>query len=230
MNKFIWSVMLAGTTCAVQAADIAVHETSLGKVYTDKESMTLYTFDKDANGMSVCDAECSKNWPPLRVTEKMPPTINGLEAIKREDGTQQWALNGKPLYRWVKDMKPGDTTGAGVKNVWQVARADETPVRVYATTTGRILVNAENMTLYTFDKDQNGIPACYDDCAEKWPPVIVRANAKLTPPFSSTARRDGQQQLRYNNMPLYLWKQDRSPGDTTGDNVKNVWHIISITQ
>jgi predicted lipoprotein with Yx(FWY)xxD motif len=33
------------------------------------------------------------------------------------------AYRGKPLYTWVKDQKPGDTTGEGVNNnTWHVAQ------------------------------------------------------------------------------------------------------------
>ena len=28
----------------------------------------------------------------------------------------------QPLYFWAKDQKPGDQTGQGVNNVWQVAK------------------------------------------------------------------------------------------------------------
>jgi predicted lipoprotein with Yx(FWY)xxD motif len=26
--------------------------------------------------------------------------------------------------------------------------------------------------------------------------------------------------------PLYYWVKDTKPGDKTGDNVQNVWHIV----
>jgi predicted lipoprotein with Yx(FWY)xxD motif len=42
--------------------------------------------------------------------------------IVRDDGSRQWAYKGKPLYLWVKDHKPGDTTGDGFRGVWHVAR------------------------------------------------------------------------------------------------------------
>jgi predicted lipoprotein with Yx(FWY)xxD motif len=42
--------------------------------------------------------------------------------VTRDDGKKQWAFKGKPLYYWVKDQKPGDQTGQGVNNVWQVAK------------------------------------------------------------------------------------------------------------
>jgi predicted lipoprotein with Yx(FWY)xxD motif len=41
--------------------------------------------------------------------------------VTREDGSKQWAYKGKPLYRWSKDAKPGDTNGNGFNNVWHVA-------------------------------------------------------------------------------------------------------------
>ncbi|MGE0661043.1 MAG: hypothetical protein AB7F36_16095, partial [Reyranellaceae bacterium] len=42
--------------------------------------------------------------------------------VTRDDGAKQWAYKGKPLYTWVKDARPGDTTGDGVNNVWHVAK------------------------------------------------------------------------------------------------------------
>lgn len=41
----------------------------------------------------------------------------------RTDGTMQWAYEGKPLYLWTKDTKPGDVTGDGVGGVWHVIMA-----------------------------------------------------------------------------------------------------------
>ena len=31
----------------------------------DHKGMTLYTFDKDTGGKSVCTGKCAENWPPL---------------------------------------------------------------------------------------------------------------------------------------------------------------------
>ena len=41
---------------------------SEGKVLTDSKGMTLYVFDKDADGKSVCNGPCATNWPPLMVS------------------------------------------------------------------------------------------------------------------------------------------------------------------
>ena len=37
-------------------------------------------------------------------------------------------------------------------------------------------------------------------------------------------RKDGTKQWAYDGKPLYLWKDDKAPGDTTGDGVGEVWH------
>ena len=85
--------------------------------------MTLYVFDRDTagSGKSVCNGGCATNWPPLMAPAGAAP-IGNWSVITRDDGNKQWAYQGKPLYYWVKDSKPGDITGDGVGNVWRVAK------------------------------------------------------------------------------------------------------------
>jgi len=85
--------------------------------------MTLYTFDKDAvgSGKSVCNGPCATNWPPLMAAEG-DKASGDFSVITRDDGKKQWAVKGKPLYYWIKDTKPGDTTGDGVNSVWRTAK------------------------------------------------------------------------------------------------------------
>ncbi len=89
-------------------------------VLTDAKGMTLYTFDKDTDGKSVCNGNCAKNWPPLTAG---PDAMSKGDwtVVTRDDGSKQWAYKGKALYTWVKDTKPGETTGDGVGNVWHNA-------------------------------------------------------------------------------------------------------------
>ena len=42
--------------------------------------------------------------------------------ITRDDGSMQWAYDGKPLYTFKMDEKPGDMKGDGMKDVWHVMR------------------------------------------------------------------------------------------------------------
>lgn len=89
-------------------------------ILTDAEGMTLYTFDKDAEGMSNCYDKCAVNWPPLIAAEGAAAE-GEFTLTERKDGAMQWAYKGEPLYLWIKDTKPGDTTGDGVNGVWHTA-------------------------------------------------------------------------------------------------------------
>ena len=88
---------------------------------TDPKGMTLYTFDKDSGGKSMCNGPCATNWPPLMAGADAKPS-GDMTIITRDDGSKQWAFKGKPLYTFAKDKKPGDMTGEGVNNVWHVAK------------------------------------------------------------------------------------------------------------
>jgi predicted lipoprotein with Yx(FWY)xxD motif len=99
-----------------------VETTALGPVLATSTGMTLYTFANDKEpGKSACNGPCATNWPPLMAKADAQP-VGKWTAIKRDDGSLQWAYDGKPLYAWIRDQKPGDTTGEGVNNVWKVAK------------------------------------------------------------------------------------------------------------
>ncbi|OEO31541.1 hypothetical protein VW23_015855 [Devosia insulae DS-56] len=87
-----------------------------------------------------------------------------------------------------------------------------------------VLVGANDMTLYTFDKDAVGVTNCYDKCAENWPPLIADAGATAEGDFTLVDRTDGSKMWAYKGWPLYFWVKDEKPGDTTGDMVGEVWH------
>jgi predicted lipoprotein with Yx(FWY)xxD motif len=90
-------------------------------VLVDADGMTLYTFDRDGRGKSVCDGECAKLWPPLAAGDDAR-SAGSYEIIVRVDRRRQWAYKGKPLYRSVKDQKAGDRSGHGFDNLWRTAR------------------------------------------------------------------------------------------------------------
>ncbi len=92
-----------------------------GSILTDKSGMTLYTFDKDKAGESVCYGACAEKWPPF-IAGEYAKAKKGWGIISRKDGSKQWTYNDQPLYTWVGDTKAGDTTGDGVKGVWHVAK------------------------------------------------------------------------------------------------------------
>ena len=90
-------------------------------ILTDAKGMTLYTFAKDTAGVSNCNGNCAKNWPPLSAAADAT-AMGDWTVVTREDGIKMWAYKGMPLYGWIKDAKPGDTTGDGVGNgAWKIA-------------------------------------------------------------------------------------------------------------
>ena len=112
------SALIAATFAA--AAFASPGEVKDG-VYANDKGMTLYTFDKDAGGKSMCNGPCATNWPPLMASADAKAS-GDWTVVTRDDGSKQWALKGKPLYTWAKDQKAGDKTGDGVNGVWHSAK------------------------------------------------------------------------------------------------------------
>lgn len=90
-------------------------------ILTNPAGMTLYTFDKDSGGKSMCNGPCATNWPPLTAAADAKAS-GDWSIVTRDDGGKQWAYKGKPLYAWSKDVKPGDKTGDNFRDVWHVAK------------------------------------------------------------------------------------------------------------
>ena len=114
--------MLSTAAFAEDYAGGAVKTMEIGgkEVLTDANGMTLYTYDKDAVGVSNCYDKCAVNWPPALAAADAKAE-GDFTIVDRTDGTKIWAYKGWPLYLWIKDTKPGDTTGDGVGEVWHTA-------------------------------------------------------------------------------------------------------------
>jgi predicted lipoprotein with Yx(FWY)xxD motif len=101
----------------------AVKDPKLGWVVVDGKGWVLYRFDKDTVKPSVsnCTGACAKVWPPIKFTKKLK--LTGISRslignIMTKDGICQLTLGGWPLYRYSKDVNPGDTNGQGVGGTW----------------------------------------------------------------------------------------------------------------
>lgn len=233
------------------AAAVNVSPSSLGEILVGADGLTLYMFTKDVNGESACYDACATNWPPLLTTDK-PQAGDGvtdtlLGTVARTDGSMQVTYNKMPLYYYAKDKAAGDVVGQGVGDVWYVIapsgdpigmKTGETPagvgmiVNIADSKLGKILVDVNGMTLYLFTKDTNGESTCYDTCATNWPPLLSKEKPRAGEGvdealLGTVARTDGSLQVTYNKMPLYYFAKDKAPGDTTGQDVNNVWYMVS---
>lgn len=95
----------------------------LGNYLTDDMGRTLYYFDKDTPGASVCEGTCLANWPAYYASGSALPTgANAADwgSLTRADGSKQSTYKGYPLYYFIKDTKHGDTLGQDVNHVWFV--------------------------------------------------------------------------------------------------------------
>lgn len=108
------------------------------------------------------------------------------------------------------------------------AAAQEGAISMMETDLGEILTDANGMTLYIFDRDEPGVTNCYEQCAINWPPLLAEEGAMAEGHYSLVERNDGTMQWAYDGMPLYLWINDENPGDTTGDGVGDVWHVVPV--
>ncbi|WP_434729492.1 COG4315 family predicted lipoprotein [Rhizobium binae] len=123
MKTLIVSMGLLATTVlsAFAAEPAKMVDTKMGKILANAKGMTLYTFDKDAMGKSNCDEACLKKWPAFHAAAKAKAE-GEWSLVKAADGKEMWAYQGKPLYTFAGDKKPGDMTGDGVGGVWHVAK------------------------------------------------------------------------------------------------------------
>jgi predicted lipoprotein with Yx(FWY)xxD motif len=131
------SRVAAASPGAVAVTGLKLGTTSLGKVVTDQNGLTLYLFTKDTRGSSTsaCTGPCLSAWPPALAGASLP-TLDGVSGqvatIQTPGGGNQVTLDGWPLYYYVKDKAAGDVTGQNVQGVWFVLDAAGKPVTATA--------------------------------------------------------------------------------------------------
>jgi predicted lipoprotein with Yx(FWY)xxD motif len=109
----------AAAATRTAAASVGLASTPLGRIVVDGNGRTLYLFEKDKNRRSACYGQCATYWPPL-LTHGKPVAHTGarqalLGTTRRANGSRQVTYAGHPLYRYVQDQEPGQTTGEGLQ-------------------------------------------------------------------------------------------------------------------
>ena len=80
---------------------------ALGPVFADGKGLTLYT----STASTPCAGQCVAVWKPLPAPLLATDAAGDWTIVSRPDGSLQWAYQGEPLYRSVKDAKAGDANG-----------------------------------------------------------------------------------------------------------------------
>ena len=128
---------------ATGATQVRVASSQLGRIVVDGKGHTLYLFEKDKNRMSSCNGACVAYWPAV-LTAAKPRAGAGVRAsllgvTKRADGRRQVTYAGHPLYTFVGDSKPGQTTGEGLTDfgaAWDAVAANGRPIEPNAPASG----------------------------------------------------------------------------------------------
>ncbi|MBD0378908.1 hypothetical protein [Paenibacillus sedimenti] len=115
-------VKFSGTK-AVNSSVKTTKSDQLGTYLVDSNGMALYLFTKDKADPNSCVGQCLVNWPifyDANLTVSGDLNASDFGVLTRNDGTMQNTYKGWPLYYWIKDKNPGDTTGQNVGKVWFV--------------------------------------------------------------------------------------------------------------
>jgi len=100
---------------------------------------------------------------------------------------------------------------------------------------GKILVDANGMTLYSHDADTKGAAksACVNKCIVAWPPFVAPADAKAAGKWTivDATDKDGKavKMWAYDGWPLYYFVKDAKAGDVKGNGLNGFggpWHVV----
>jgi len=103
---------------------------------------------------------------------------------------------------------------------------------------GPILVDASGRTLYLFTLDKPRRAVCtseYLNCTTLWPPLMTtgrphgEAGVKTRLLGSFHRTKPAGSQVTYNGHPLYLYDDDKQPGDLTGQALYDYWYVLSAS-
>ncbi len=97
---------------------------------------------------------------------------------------------------------------------------------------GLVLVSGSGRTLYHYARDRRNKSNCTGSCASIWPPLLLARNVHAPKGRNvshlGTIRRGGRLQVTYNGEPLYLYSGDAKAGETNGQGLLGVWHVVGV--
>ncbi len=108
-----------------------------------------------------------------------------------------------------------------------VVKKKKPTVKAADSSLGSILVNAKGRTLYSFDLD-SGIDetACGGGCSSTWPLLKAKKAKAGSGADASLVEVGAGGQVAYNGHLLYTYSGDSTAGDTNGQGIGGVWHVM----
>ncbi len=231
---------------------ISVQEVSeaAGQVLVDSRGMAIYAYDGDVkSGKVQCTSGiCGPEWQPLLAGQLANPT-GDFTVVNRDDGIQQWAYRGHPLFTNTNDVEVGDANGKDADAKFRLAMIQRYFLPPGITiipneVKGGLLTTADGKTLYARDRvrfdgtgghsargaDRGvpmlgitvGVSGCDGDCLKDWKPLLAAADAQPSGYWTLMKRDDGTQQWAYQGYALYTFSGDKKPGDMIGQDIYNL--------
>jgi predicted lipoprotein with Yx(FWY)xxD motif len=97
-------------------AKLQLRHTALGMILVNGRGFTVYAFSRDSRAKDACQGIhlCLNVWPTVKTTGQ-PLAGPGVRAsligtITLRNGTKQVTYGGHPLYTYIGDVSPGQTT------------------------------------------------------------------------------------------------------------------------
>ena len=151
------------------------------------------------------------------------PTVSGTPLILSASPTSAAPASASAPSPTDKAAGGGGRYGTGGGS--KTTPAPGLVIKTASTSLGSVLTGVGGLTLYVHAGDSTNHSTCTGGCASAWPPVLVKAGAKVTAgsgvkgQLGTFTRSDGTTQVAYNGKPLYSWTGDYYTGDTTGQGI-----------
>lgn len=184
---------------------------------------------------------CAQVWPPVLATADAVE-IGKWSLAERADGSKQWAYDGFPLYTSHLDKKAGDVLGGtkirsggdgGVVRVPAGPLPDIPPgFQVLTSSTGRLLVNDDDYSVYSWEGDEPNVSNCVSDCLNRWTPVRAPQVASDSGDWTIIKHPSGINQWAFRSRPLYTHNKDTRGRSFDGSDVpgwSNVYTQRAVT-
>lgn len=170
--------------------------------------------------------------------------------IVRSPGVRQLAMDGRPLYRFSGDRKPGNIRGNGVGNLWWAMTptglsatrfpsspstyrpASGTTLTVVDTAVGPVVADDRHQVVYVYGDDTATKSACTGNwCLVDWPPLQAdgppSVSSGITAPVTTISGAPSVPQLALGGHPLYTFAGDLHPGDIRGEGLGGDWFLLA---
>ncbi|WP_439108160.1 hypothetical protein [Congregibacter sp.] len=182
---------------------------------------------------------CSSAWPPL-LADADAEELDKWTITERANGDRQWSYDGYPLYRSHLDERLGDTFGGskirsptdgGVVRV-PIAPPSDVPAgfKVIPSTTGRLLLNKDEFSVYVWDGDEPNKSNCDQECLKDWTPVPAPGIAMDRGDWTVVKQSSGFNQWAFRGQPLYTHNNDTGTRSFVGSDQPNWksprWHNV----